>query len=316
MTKVLVTGSKGLLGSAIVARSAHFGQHDFIFHTRESCDLTSSESTRKYISRIRPDVVIHTAALVGGINANANAPLQFYLTNTTIDLNVLKACIDTNVPELIGFLSSCIFPDRVSYPITYGSLHTGIPHTSNFGYAHAKRGLDVLVSASRKQLDVNYKLFIPTNLFGENDNFDLDNSHVIPGLIHKFFNAKKTATSPKVWGSGSPLREFVYARDAADVILNSIGEEFIEPVFLNNGGKESSIKEVAEIIAREFGIEEQLIFDISKPDGQLRKPTKNADWVEKILGPQPSTDLPVALQATINWFKVNYPNVRKGCVEL
>jgi len=316
MAKVLVTGSTGLLGSAIASVAEDTVGHEFIFHSRDVCDLENSRLVAEYIGAIKPDVVIHTAALVGGIQANSKYPFDFYAINSRIDNNVLRACTENGVPEFIGFLSSCIFPDKASYPIKYNSIHEGPPHPSNFGYAHAKRGLDTAVAAARVQFGLKYKLFIPTNLFGEHDNFDLSNSHVIPGLIHRFFQCSRSGDIPTVWGSGSPLREFVYARDAAEFILGTIGKSFFSPVFLNNGGRESAIREVAEIIAREFQIEDRLRFDTTKPDGQLRKPTQNEGWVEKELGVQKSTKLQISLKNTIQWFQERYPEIRGVTSEL
>lgn len=307
---VLVTGSKGLLGSAIHEASTQFTGYDFCFASRTSADLTSFDQTLALFDQVKPDVVIHAAALVGGIQGNTSKPVDFFTQNTTIDMNVVRAAKHSGVDEFVAFLSSCIFPDEAIYPLDYSQLHQGPPHQSNYGYAFAKRSLDVLVDSYRRQYGFNFKLFIPTNLYGPHDNFDLVNSHVIPGLIHRFFLASKTGTPPVIWGDGSPLREFVFAKDAAHFILSSLGTCFEEPVFLNANGIERSILDVANILADLFGLSGQIEFDASKPGGQLRKPTANGPWVLATLGHQQVTPLEIALKETVTWFSRNYPNVR------
>jgi GDP-L-fucose synthase len=223
----------------------------------------------------------------------------------------MKACRNTNC-KLISVMSTCIYPDApyVTYPITEDQLHLGPPHSSNFGYAYAKRMLDVQARAYRRQWGCNFVNVIPNNLYGLNDNYGLESGHVIPSLIRKFYEAKlEKKPSVILWGTGNPLREFTFARDAAKIIhwitKNYDGED---PVNIGCT-KEISIKNLSSIIGELVGFDGEIIWDTSKPDGQFRKSTSNRKlrelgWKEEY------TSLENGLRETIQYFKDNYPNLR------
>jgi len=226
-------------------------------------------------------------------------------------MNVLDTCKKKNL-KLVSVLSTCIYPDApyVNYPLTESQLHMGPPHPSNFGYAYAKRMLDVQSRAYRKQHGCNFITVIPNSLYGLHDNYSLESGHVIPALIRKFYEAKmKKLDHVVIWGSGNPLREFTFARDAAKIILwlaeNYDGED---PVNIGNN-EQVSIRELAEIISEISGFEGSIIFDSSKPDGQYRKPSSNLKLRE--LGWQGDyISLRDGLKETIEHFVSVYPNAR------
>ena len=202
--KLLVTGGTGLVGSAIkggIKLSSNNG------------DLINTEDTFKIFETLRPEKVIHCAARVGGLGGNMNYKGEFFYDNIMINTNVLEASRRVGVEKVVSFLSTCIFPDNVEYPLTENKIHLGEPHNSNYPYAYAKRMLDIQSRAYKEQYGLNYVSVIPTNIYGPNDNFDLKNGHVLPSLIHKCYLAKKNGTDLNVWGTGKALREFIYSED-------------------------------------------------------------------------------------------------------
>jgi len=302
----LVTGSKGLLGSEIVSLD-----NSAIGISSRDCDLIESNHAILTLEDDQVDTIIHCAARVGGVKANTDYVADFFDDNVKINMNVLEACRAKKL-KLVSVLSTCIYPDAsyVTYPLTEDQLHLGPPHSSNFGYAYAKRMLEVQSRAYRQQYGCNFISVIPNNLYGPNDNYDLNNGHVIPALIRKFYEAKiHKHTHVEIWGSGNPLREFTFARDAAEIILwlaeNYDGEE---PVNIGNPAQ-ISIMSLAHMISEEIGYEGEINFNKSKPDGQYQKPSSNKKL--RSLGWNGEyTSLRVGLHETINLFKERYPNVR------
>ena len=207
--KTTIFGSRGLLGSALVKR----GKGQILEHTRLMGDLTSRLSAMNVYN----DLWINAAAKVGGVKGNTDYVGDFYRDNIDIANNVLEGARSNNVKKLISILSTCIYPDAqyVNYPITEDQLHNGPPHPSNYGYAYAKRMLDVGSRAYRQQWGCNFITVVPNNLYGPHDNYDVNNGHVIPALIRKFYESYLGGTDVVVWGSGKPLREFTFSEDAA-----------------------------------------------------------------------------------------------------
>jgi GDP-L-fucose synthase len=228
-----------------------------------------------------------------------------------MNMNVLNACRDKKL-KLIAVLSTCIYPDSpyVKYPLTENQLHTGPPHHSNFGYAYAKRMLEVQIRAYRQQFGCNFISVIPNNLYGVNDNYDLNSGHVIPALIRKFYEAKiHRHDHVDIWGSGKPLREFTFARDAAEIILwLSENYDGSEPINIGNP-EQVSIMDLANMIAEEVGYEGKSNFDKSKPDGQYQKPSSN-EKLRSLGWKREYTPLKQGLRETINSFISRYPDVR------
>jgi GDP-L-fucose synthase len=306
MPKILVTGAGGLVGSAI----RRLAPANTVYLAHDDLELTDFGMVKKKISEIKPDMVIHLAAVVGGIGANSKHPGSFFRDNININNNVLEASRLAGVKKLISFMSTCVFPDKCEYPLNEKNLHQGPPHPSNFGYAFAKRMLDVQSRAYRKEYGCDYIVAIPTNIYGPNDNFSLEDGHVLPALIHRCYLAKQNGADLEVWGSGQPLREFVYADDIANLALWALDNYNEESPIIFTSGLETSIKETVELIAKKMDFKGKLIFDSTKPDGQFRKPSDAAKL--NSLNPEfRFTTLEDGLGKTIDWFFKNYPNIRK-----
>jgi GDP-L-fucose synthase len=309
MKKIIVTGGTGLVGSAIKTISKNYG-YEFIFISSNDCDLTNYTSTFELFSKYNPDCVIHLAACVGGLFKNMKYKVDMFEKNILINTNVLKVCHEIGVKKVVSCLSTCIFPDKTSYPIDETMLHNGAPHFSNDAYAYAKRMLDVQSRAYREQYNDNFICVIPTNIYGPYDNFNLHDSHVIPGLIHKCYLAKQKSEPFVIAGTGTPLRQFIYSEDLAKLILWSL-ENYndIEPIILSvSESEEKSINFVATCIAKKFNYV-NLIFDKEKPDGQFKKTANNS----KLLGLINNfefTPIELGISKTVEWFEANYNNCR------
>jgi GDP-L-fucose synthase len=293
--KVIITGGNGLLGSAVSSKI------DAYTFGRNECNLETDNFSNLIILNKQVNTVIHCAAKVGGVGANMNANFEFFQKNIKIDQNVLNSCLDYNIENLVTILSTCVFPDKVEYPLTSDKIDLGAPHFSNYGYSYAKRLLYYQTKMYRNVVGKNWISVIPTNLYGANDNFNLENSHLIPALIRKAHEASISGGDFIVWGDGSPLRQFVYSEDMADIILWAVENWKSESPLMAVNEKEFSIKEVATIIADRFGIpENKIIFDKTKPNGQFRKPAKSdVNWFK-------FTPLDEGINKTIDWFVENY----------
>jgi len=299
MTKV-ITGGTGLIGSAFT----------------EGVKLSSKRDLRDYdkakfaISMYKPDVVVHCAAKVGGVGANMQFPADFFMDNIRMNTNVIQACHELKVSKLVSFLSTCVFPDKVEYPLDETKIELGAPHPSNFAYAYAKRMADVQIRAFNQQYGTQYFSVIPCNVYGPNDNYSLESGHVIPMLIHKCYLAKKNKKTFEVWGDGTPLREFVYSKDVANIVDLLIQKYTgTEPVIISNP-TEYSIKQVVDLIVEHMDFKGKVKWLTDKPNGQHRKPSSNAKLLS-IIGEYNFTTLEKGLKESIEWFILNYPKVRK-----
>jgi GDP-L-fucose synthase len=299
--KTLVTGGYGMVGSAMETQ---------IKLSREICDLTNPKQTEALFRTIRPEGVIHCAGKVGGIGGNSNYKGEYFYDNLMINTNVIESSRRAGVKRLVAFLSTCVFPDNVSYPLTVDQVHQGEPHSSNYPYAYAKRMADVQIRAYREQYGLNYTSIIPSNIYGPNDNFSLEHGHVMPMLIHKLYLAKKNKTDFTVWGSGKPLREFIYSKDIAKIAEWALENyEGTEPLIVS-GDDEVSIKDLVGLLVDEFKFKGKVVFDETKPDGQFRKPSDNSK-IKELLPDFEYTPFEVGIKETVNWFKENYENARK-----
>lgn len=299
--KLLVTG-RGLVGSSL---------HKIADYTiGREVDLRRPDITNIYFNRILPNHVIHTAAKVGGVGSNMLYKGEYFYDNIMINTNVIEACRIHGVEKLVVFLSTCVFPDSIEYPLSESKIHLGEPHNSNYAYAYAKRMADIQVRSYRDQYKLDYKCVIPTNIYGKNDNFSLEHGHVIPMLIHRMYNSIINNEDFVVWGSGNPLREFIYSEDVATLtewVLNNYDES--EPIILSTS-EEVSIGDLVRLIADEFNFSGRIVFDSSKPDGQYRKPSDNSK-ILKYLPDFKFTPLEEGLKKTIRWFIENYESARK-----
>jgi len=308
MKTILVTGGSGLVGNAIKTVS-HDYKFNFIFLNSKMCNLLDYSETETFFNKTKPHYVIHLAANVGGLFKNMNQKVQMLEDNLNINSNVLKCSHKYNVEKLIACLSTCIFPDKTGYPINESMLHNGPPHDSNDSYAYSKRILDIQCKSYNSQYNTNFVTIIPTNIYGPFDNFNLDDSHVLPALIHKCYLSKRDLVPFVIKGSGKPLRQFIYSTDLAKLIMKILISDIKESLILSPN-EEYSIKEISESIAKEFDYTNDLIFDSSFSDGQYRKQVNNSRLLE--LFPDFNfTPLQTGIYETINWFNKNYSSTRK-----
>jgi GDP-L-fucose synthase len=301
--KILVTGGNGLVGSEFI------GEQYFKPSSKEY-DLIDRDQTYRLMLK-GFDGIIHCAAKVGGVGANMNYKGEFFYNNIMMNTNVIEGARLSGVKNLVAFLSTCVFPDKVDYPLTEKKIHLGEPHFSNNAYAYAKRMTDVQIRAYNEQYGLNYKSVIPTNIYGPNDNYDLENGHVLPALIHKCYLARENKTPLTIWGSGKPLREFIFSKDVAKLtewVLYNYNEN--EPIILSTS-EEISIKEVVNVITELMNFKGDVIFDSSKPDGQFRKPSDNTK-IKNYLPNFKFTPFYEGLKETIEFFENNYSIVRKN----
>lgn len=304
-SKIYVAGHRGLVGSAIVRNLEEKGFNNIICRTHKELDLTNQNEVRKFFEEERPEYVFLAAAKVGGIHANNTYPADFIYENLMIQNNVIKAAHDFEVKKLLFLGSTCIYPKMAPQPIKEDYLLTGSLEETNEAYAVAKiAGLEMCKFFKRQYGD-NFISCMPTNLYGPNDNFDLKNSHVLPALIRKFHEAKvQNSEVVEVWGTGKPLREFLYVDDMADACVflmeNYDGEQHV-----NIGtGVEVSIRELAETVKEVVGFEGELVFNTDMPDGTPRKLTT----VDKLngLGWKHKVSLNEGIKLAYEWFLENY----------
>ena len=303
MERILVTGSTGLVGRC-------FTGDKFIRSYHAGCDLTDPRRVDAMFNSVRPDAVIHCAAKVGGLQANMTQKGDFFYQNIMMNTNVIESARKSGVKKLISFLSTCVFPNDVEYPLSPEKIHLGKPHYSNDAYAYAKRMSDIQIQAYREQFGCEYFSVIPTNIYGPGDNYNLQNGHVVPTLIHKFYLAKKNNTPVEIWGTGKPLREFIYSEDVAN-LTSRLLENYSgsDPVILSTS-QEVSIAELAEIIKNSINYKGKIVYQKEKPDGQFRKPSDNS--VIKDLFPDfKFTPIEEGIQKSIDWFERNYTEARK-----
>ena len=303
--KIYVAGHRGLVGSAIVRNLEAKGYKNIICRTHKELDLTNQEAVRIFFKEEKPEYVFLAAAKVGGIHANNTYPADFIYDNLMIQNNVIKAAHDFKVKKLLFLGSTCIYPKMAPQPIKEEYLLTGSLEETNEAYAVAKiAGLEMCKFFKRQYGD-NFISCMPTNLYGPNDNFDLKNSHVLPALIRKFHEAKvNNSEAVEVWGTGTPLREFLYVDDMADACVflmeNYDGEQHV-----NIGtGEEVSIRELAETVKEVVGFDGELVFNTEMPDGTPRKLTT----VDKLhgLGWKHKVSLNEGIKLAYSWFLENY----------
>ena len=301
--KILVTGGNGLVGSEFIG-------DQYFKPSSKQYDLIDKDQTYRLMLK-GFDGIVHCAAKVGGVGANMNYKGEFFYNNIMMNTNVIEGARLSGVKNLVAFLSTCVFPDKVDYPLTEKKIHLGEPHFSNNAYAYAKRMTDVQIRAYNEQYGLNYKSVIPTNIYGPNDNYDLENGHVLPALIHKCYLARENKTPLTIWGSGKPLREFIFSKDVAKLtewVLYNYNEN--EPIILSTS-EEISIKEVVNVITELMNFKGDVIFDSSKPDGQFRKPSDN-DKIKNYLPNFKFTPFYEGLKETVEFFENNYSIVRKN----
>jgi GDP-L-fucose synthase len=300
--KIYVAGHRGLVGSAIVRAIESQSEHTWIGQSRSELDLLDRKAVFEYVAQEKPDAVVIAAAKVGGIHANDTYPVQFLTENLQIETNLTDAAHAAGIPRLLFLGSSCVYPKLAQQPIKEEYLLTGELEKTNEAYALAKISGLKLVQAYRNQYGHPWISAMPTNMYGPGDNFDPDNSHVLPALIRKFQDAKTRGDSTvSLWGSGTPLREFLHADDLASACLFLL-ENYDDEIAINVGtGTDISIKELAELIKGIVGFEGKIDWDSSKPDGTPRKLLDVSRMTA--LGWKPKISLEDGIRATYEWYK-------------
>lgn len=304
--KILVTGGSGLIGNALNELIPNG-----IFISSTDYDLRKETDVAEMFRVHRPTDVIHLAGKVGGVGTNMKHPVEFYEDNILMNTLLLRYAHKYNVHRLVSFMSTCVFPNEIEYPLEPHKIHLGEPHFSNFGYAYAKRMIEIQTRAYNTQYNRRWFTVIPTNVYGPHDNYNLEDSHVIPALIHKCYLAKKNNTPWTVWGTGNAIREFIYSKDLAEItlwLLNNYTD--VSPIIVSTS-EQTLIRSVVESIAQKMNFTGEIIFDTSKPEGQHRKPS-DITPLKTLMPYYKFTSVSSGLDATIEWFLNNYEygNVR------
>lgn len=309
-SKIYVAGHRGMVGSAIWRKLEVEGYTNLIGRTSKELDLRNQQAVKDFYSTEKPEVVIDAAARVGGILANNNYPYQFLMENLQIQNNLIDTAHKSGVEKFIFLGSSCIYPKLAPQPLKEEYLLTGPLEPTNEWYAIAKIAGVKTCEAIRKQFGKDYVSLMPTNLYGSHDNFDLKTSHVLPAMLRKFYEAKENGHTPvELWGSGSPMREFLFVDDLADAVFFALVNRLPENLYNVGTGKDLTIKALAELIQSITGHKGNIIWDSTKPDGTPRKlmdveKLKNEGW-------QSSTSLEVGIQKTYEWFLKNNTSYKK-----
>ena len=307
--KIYIAGHRGMVGSAIWRNLTSKGYTNLIGKTSNELDLKNQAAVECFFNLEKPQIVIDAAAKVGGILANNDFPYQFLMENMLIQNNLIDSAFKTNVNKFIFLGSSCIYPKLAPQPLKEEYLLTSSLEPTNEWYAIAKITGVKACEAIRKQFGKDYVSLMPTNLYGTHDNFDLKSSHVLPAMIRKFHEAKIKTEPVELWGSGSPMREFLYVDDMAEAVVFALENQLTESLYNIGSGVDLTIKELAEIIQKIVGHKGEILWDSSKPDGTPRKlmdvsKMKSAGWKAKI-------SLEVGIRKTYNWFLDNEENIKQ-----
>jgi GDP-L-fucose synthase len=302
--RIYVAGHRGLVGSAIVRAIEAEGKHTWIGRTRSELDLLDRKAVFEFLANEKPDAVVIAAAKVGGIHANDTYPVEFLSENLQIEANLMDGSHATQIEKLLFLGSSCVYPKLAQQPIKEEYLLTGELEKTNEAYALAKISGLKLLQAYRKQYGHKWISAMPTNMYGPGDNFDLENSHVLPALIRKFHDAKtQRSASVNLWGTGSPKREFLHSDDLGSASIFLL-ENYDDDVAINVGvGEDIAIKDLAELIKGVVGFEGEIEWDFTKPDGTPRK-LLDVSRIES-LGWKATISLEDGIRSTYEWFKTN-----------
>lgn len=304
MKKIFIAGHRGLVGSAIGRLFSTLPDWELLVRTRQEVNLANAAATLEFLKSEKPDVIVDAAAKVGGIKANRDFPVDFLLENLKIQNSLIEGAFHAGVEKFVFLGSSCIYPKHAEQPIREEALLTGSLEPTNDAYAIAKIAGIRLCQAYRQQYGWDAISLMPTNLYGPGDNFDPETSHVLPGLLHKFHQAKvEGKPSVTLWGTGSPRREFLHSDDLARAVLHCV-ENYSAPEILNIGtGTDVTIRELAELIQSVTGFTGELVWDTSMPDGTPRK-LLDVGQVKK-LGWEAKISLPEGIADTYRWYQEN-----------
>jgi GDP-L-fucose synthase len=308
-SKIYVAGHLGLVGSAVVRALRARGYENLLLAARRELDLTDQRAVSGFFQRERPEAVIMAAARVGGINANNTRPAEFIRDNLLIQDNVIDSAYRAGTEKFVFLGSSCIYPKLAPQPIKEEYLLTGALEPTNEWYAIAKIAGLKMCQAYRRQYGFNAISLMPTNLYGPGDNFDLQNSHVLPALIRRFHEATLRGDSTmSIWGTGTPRREFLHVDDLADAVIYLMLDYESEQIINIGWGEDVTIRELAEMIAKTSGFQGRLVFDSTKPDGTPQKLLDTSRLTA--LGWKPKITLQTGIEQTYEWFKRHVSDAR------
>ncbi len=304
-SRTIVTGGAGFLGKAVIARLNESGFTNIFVPRSKDFDLTEQSHVRKLYKENKPDLVIHLAAVVGGIGANQQNPGKFFYDNLMMGVMLMEEGRRAGLEKFVAVGTICCYPKFTPVPFKEDDLWIGYPEETNAPYGLAKKMLLVQSQAYRDQYGYNSIYLMPVNLYGPEDNFDDNSSHVIPALIKKCVQAKESGSSYiELWGDGSPTREFLYVTDAADgIVTGALKFDSSQPINLGSG-EEISIKDLAELIARQVGFEGEVRWDTTKPNGQPRR-RLDVSRAKSELGWEAKVKLAEGIQKTIDWYTTN-----------
>ncbi|MEX0719986.1 MAG: GDP-L-fucose synthase [Balneolaceae bacterium] len=314
MKRLYLAGHRGMVGSTIKQKLEEKGYKNLVYRTSSELDLRNQKAVNEFVSKEKPEVIIIAAARVGGILANSDYPYQFLYDNLAIEANLINAAHENDVEKVIFLGSSCIYPKLADQPLKEEYLLTGPLEPTNEWYAIAKIAGIKLIEALRKQYDRNYISLMPTNLYGPRDNFDLKTSHVLPAMIRKFHEAKKNSNAPvTLWGSGTPMREFLFVEDLAEAVVFALENDLKDSIYNIGTGKDITIKELAETIQEIVGHKGEINWDSDKPDGTPRKlmdvsKLKAEGWAYK-------TELHEGIELTYQWFLNNQDQLKNVSIK-
>jgi len=308
-TKIYIAGHRGMVGSAVWRALEEKGYTNLLGKKSSELDLRNQQAVNDFYNKEKPEVVIDAAAKVGGILANNDYPYPFLMENMQIQNNLIDGALNAGIEKFIFLGSSCIYPKFAPQPLKEEYLLTGSLEPTNEWYALAKITGVKSCESIRKQFDKDYVSLMPTNLYGYNDNFDLETSHVLPAMLRKFHEAKENNTPVKLWGSGTPMREFLFVDDMAEAVVYALENELPEYLYNVGSGKDITIKELAETIQQVTGHQGEIIWDTEKPDGTPRKLMDVSKMAT--LGWEYSTELREGIEKTYSWFLENIKNIKE-----
>lgn len=316
MKKIWLTGSGGMVGSAVLEELIRINNESYQIHATASSDLDlrDQQSTYKYVDSLKPDIAILCAARVGGVHSNSTYPAVFALENQLMQANALQSLVNNGVKKVIFIGSSCIYPSKAPIPLSPESLNSGDFESTNKWYAMAKLSMIYSLDAVAKQYGIEVVTLLPTNLYGPRDNFHELDGHVIPSLMVKAIKAREQARPLSVWGSGKPMREVLFVDDFAKAVVATMNATNLPPVVNIGSGEEFSILEIASKVKHTVGLSQDIVLDPMMPDGAFRKPLDSS--VIRSIGWSPKISFDEGLARTYKWMSENMSNLRRKGVQV
>lgn len=308
-TKIYIAGHRGMVGSAVWRALEKKGYTNLVGKTSKELDLKNQVAVLEFLETEKPEAIIDAAARVGGILANNDYPYQFLMENMQIQNNLIDSALKTGIDKFVFLGSSCIYPKLAPQPLKEDYLLTDSLEPTNEWYAVAKIAGVKACQAIRKQFNKDYVSLMPTNLYGYFDNFDLETSHVLPAMVRKFHEAKKNDSDVTLWGSGTPMREFLFVDDMAEAVVYALENKLPEYLYNVGSGKDITIKELAETIQQVVGHKGKIVWDSEKPDGTPRKLMDVSKMRD--IGWKYTTELQEGIEKTYSWFLNNIEEIKE-----